>query len=137
MRLKRVVTELPAGFDVLGAEARAEGYRHIERLADEWIAGALWCDHEGEALMAATPGLELAGSRSIPHSPGALRMRRFYVRAAFPPERDPAVTRRELACPGTHVRSYGHRQCSGRKRAVLTILGFRRGGPQWAYPCLE
>jgi hypothetical protein len=61
MRLKRVVTELPAGFDVLGAEARAEGYRHIERLADEWIAGALWCDHEGEALMAATLNLGLAG----------------------------------------------------------------------------
>ena len=127
MRLKRVVTELPAGFDVLGAEARAEGYRHIERLADEWIAGIMRFDHEGEALIAATLGLELAGIGGLtidPSQPGPLRMRRFYVRAAFPPERDPAVTRRELACPGTHVRSYGHRQCRGGERAVLAILGF-------------
>jgi hypothetical protein len=41
MRRKRVVTELPAGFDVFSGEAHAEGYRHIERLADEWIAGAM------------------------------------------------------------------------------------------------
>ena len=86
MRLERIVTELPAGFDVLRAAARAEGYRHIERLADEWIAGTVRFDGEGEALMAATLAGQLAGIGGItidPVQPETLRMRRFYVRAAF------------------------------------------------------
>lgn len=86
MRLERVLTELPAAFEVLRAEARAEGYRHVERLADEWIAGAMRFDREGEALMAATLARHLAGIGGLtvdPSQPSALRMRRFYVRAAF------------------------------------------------------
>lgn len=86
MQLERVLTELPAGFDVLRAEARAERYRHIERLADEGIAGAMRFDRDGEALIAATLNLELAGIGGLttdPWEPSALRMRRFYVRAAF------------------------------------------------------
>jgi GNAT superfamily N-acetyltransferase len=86
MRLERIVTELPAGFDVLRAAARAEGYRHIERLADEWTAGTVRFDREGEALMAATPSRELAGVGGLtidPVQPETLRMRRFYIRAAF------------------------------------------------------
>jgi GNAT superfamily N-acetyltransferase len=86
MRLERVLTELPAGFDVLRAEARAEGYRHVDRLADEWRAGTMRFDGEGEALIAAHLGGDLAGLGGLtidPSQPGALRMRRFYVRAAF------------------------------------------------------
>ena len=82
MQLERVLIELPAGFDLLSAE----GYRHIERLADEWIAGAMRFDREGEALIAATPSLELPGIGGLtidPSQPGALCMRRFYIRAAF------------------------------------------------------
>jgi GNAT superfamily N-acetyltransferase len=86
VQLHRVFIELPAGFDVLRVEARAEGYRHIERLADEWIAGTMRFDREDEALMAATLTPQLAGIGGLtidPFQPGALRMRRFYVRAAF------------------------------------------------------
>jgi GNAT superfamily N-acetyltransferase len=86
VRLERVLTELPAGFDVLRAEARAEGYRHVERLADEWIAGRIRFDREGEALMAATLARQLAGIGGLtidPSQPASLRMRRFCVRAAF------------------------------------------------------
>ena len=87
MRLEPILTELPDGFDVLRAEARAEGYRHVERLADEWIAGTMRFDREGEALMAATLApRQLAGIGGLtidPSQPGALRMRRFYVRAPF------------------------------------------------------
>jgi len=86
MRLEQIVTALPAGFNVLRAEARAQGYRHIERLADEWIAGVMRFDREGEALIAATVAWQLAGIGGLtidPSEAGALRMRRFYVRAAF------------------------------------------------------
>jgi GNAT superfamily N-acetyltransferase len=86
MRLERVVTELPAGFDVLREEACAQGYRHVERLADEWMAGAMRFDREGEALIAAHLDEDLAGIGGLsidPYEPGALRMRRFYVRAPF------------------------------------------------------
>jgi hypothetical protein len=53
MRLERILEELPAGFDVLRAEARAEGYRHVDRLAEGWLAGTMRFDGEGEALIAA------------------------------------------------------------------------------------
>ena len=86
MRLERVRTELPAGFEVLRAEALSEGYRHVERLAGEWQAVIMRFDREGEALIAAYVDGDLAGIGGLtidPSLPGALRMRRFYVRAAF------------------------------------------------------
>ena len=86
MRLARVITELPAGFDVLRAEARAEGYRHVDRLADEWRAGTMRFDREGEALIAAHLDQDLVGLGGLTIDPlqrDALRMRRFYVRASF------------------------------------------------------
>ena len=86
MQLERVFTELPAGFDMLSAEARAEGYRHVDRLADEWRAGTMRFDREGEALIAVHLDEDLAGIGGLtidPSQAGALRMRRFYVRAAF------------------------------------------------------
>ena len=38
-KLQRVIKELPAGFDALRAEARAEGYLFVERLATDWMSG--------------------------------------------------------------------------------------------------
>ena len=86
MRLERVLTELPAGFDSLRAEARAEGYRHLDRLAEEWNSGKMRFDRDGEALFAARVGADLAGIGGLTIDPmlaGALRMRRFYVRKSF------------------------------------------------------
>jgi GNAT superfamily N-acetyltransferase len=86
MWLERVLAEMPAGLAVLRAEARAEGYRHIDRLADEWVAGTMRFDRDGEALIAASLDRQLAGIGGItidPSRPGRLRMRRFYVRSSF------------------------------------------------------
>lgn len=84
--LTPVVEELPAGFELLGAEAQAEGYRFLDRLADEWASGAMRFAGDGEALLAAHAAGELAGIGGLtrdPFIPGCLRMRRFYVRASF------------------------------------------------------
>jgi GNAT superfamily N-acetyltransferase len=81
-----VVDDLPAGFDVLRAEALAEGYRHLERLAADWISHSTRFDREGEALLAAQVNGVLAGIGGLtiePVVPDALRMRRFYVRPPF------------------------------------------------------
>jgi len=84
--LRSVTKELPTGFDVLRAEARAEGYRFVERLATDWVAVTTRFDREGEALLAAYLHGVLAGIGGLtiePVVPDALRMRRFYVRPAY------------------------------------------------------
>ena len=81
-----VNTLLPAGFDDMRAEAHAEGYRFLERLALEWRSGACRFDRAGETLLAAHIGGTLAGVGGITRDPivaGHSRMRRFYVRAPF------------------------------------------------------
>jgi GNAT superfamily N-acetyltransferase len=86
LRLAEVVEQLPSGFDSLRAEARAEGRRFLERLANDWASGTMQFDHAGEALFAAhiDDVLAAVGGLTIdPHVAGALRMRRFYVRAQF------------------------------------------------------
>jgi GNAT superfamily N-acetyltransferase len=86
VRLERIVEKLPFGFDLLRAEAQAEGYRHLERLAEEWSAGTMRFDREGEVLLAARFDADLAGIGGLtidPALPGALRMRRFYVGKSF------------------------------------------------------
>jgi GNAT superfamily N-acetyltransferase len=85
-KLQRVMKELPAGFDDLRAEARAEGYLFVERLATDWLSGTTRFDREGEALLAAHVNGVLAGIGGLtlePVVPAALRMRRFYVRLAY------------------------------------------------------
>ena len=85
-KLQRVIEELPAGFDALRAEARAEGYLFVDRLATDWLSGTIRFDREGEALLAARVNGVLAGIGGLtiePVVPGALRMRRFYVRMAY------------------------------------------------------
>ena len=84
--LQRVTTELPAGFDALRAEARAEGYRFVERLANDWISLTARFDRDGEALLAVRVNGVLAGIGGLTIDPvvlDALRMRRFYVRLAY------------------------------------------------------
>jgi GNAT superfamily N-acetyltransferase len=85
-QLETVVNDLPAGFDALRAEARAEGYLFVERLFTEWMSHINRFDREGEMLLAARLDGVLAGIGGItiePVKPGALRMRRFYVCSAF------------------------------------------------------
>ncbi len=84
--LRLVVGNLPAGFDALREEARAEGYLFVERLAADWEARRMRFDGNGEALLAAHLTGVLAGIGGLtiePVLPGALRMRRFYVRPLF------------------------------------------------------
>jgi GNAT superfamily N-acetyltransferase len=86
IRIERVIDTLPAGFETLRAEARREGHTMIERLAADWTAGIHRFDQLGEALLAARVGAALAGIGGLtqePTIPGALRMRRFYVRAGY------------------------------------------------------
>lgn len=81
IQLVRVLEALPDGFGALRAEAAAEGFRHMDRLAEEWAAG-------GEAfvaLLAAFDDGELAGIGGLTREPApspepALRLRRLYVR---------------------------------------------------------
>ena len=85
-RFQRVIDELPADFDTIRAEARAEGYRFLDRLANDWASGAMRFDRPGEALLTAYSAGVLAAIGGItidPIVPDALRMRRFYVRPAF------------------------------------------------------
>ncbi len=86
VRLTRVADALPDEFATLRAEARAEGYRFVERLATDWQAGVIRFDRPGEALFVAQAGGVLAaigGLTTDPVLPNALRMRRFYVRRQF------------------------------------------------------
>ena len=86
LELERVLDALPPGFEVLRAEALAEGFRQVERLAADWQAGRTRFDRDGEALLAARLNGVLVGIGGLtiePVVPDALRMRRFYVRPAF------------------------------------------------------
>lgn len=77
---------LPAGFPVLRAAARHEGFRFLERLAAEWETGTVRFSRPGEVLLAACIADVLAGVGGLtldPVVPGALRMRRFYVHPEF------------------------------------------------------
>ncbi len=65
---------LPDTFDVLRAEARIEEYRFLDRLATDWTAGALRFDRRVVGV---------GGVTLDPVTPGALRMRRFYIHPAF------------------------------------------------------
>jgi GNAT superfamily N-acetyltransferase len=86
LQLEFVRDELPEGFDVLRAEARAESLAFVERLAADWNSRTMRFDRNGEALLAAYVNGELAGIAGLtvePAVPGAFRMRRFYVRPSY------------------------------------------------------
>ena len=86
IRLEEILEALPVGFDALRAEAGAEGYRFVERLAADWGSRELRFDRPGEVLLAAYAGNELAGIGGLtldPVLPETLRMRRFYIRPRY------------------------------------------------------
>ena len=86
LHIVNVIDALPDDFAAMRAEALAEGFRHLERLALDWASGAIRFDQPGEALLAAQLAGALAGIGGLTIDPavaGALRMRRFYVRAPF------------------------------------------------------
>jgi GNAT superfamily N-acetyltransferase len=86
IHLAPILDDLPLGFDLLRAEAACEGYRFLERLVTEWMSRRECFAREGEALLAAYVRSELVGIGGMTIEPavrGALRMRRFYVRASF------------------------------------------------------
>ena len=86
LELEPALDALPLGFDMLRAEALAEGFRQVERLAADWEAGRTRFDRDGEALLAARLNGVLVGIGGLtmePVVPGPLRMRRFYIRPAF------------------------------------------------------
>jgi GNAT superfamily N-acetyltransferase len=85
-RLEAVASDLPAGFDVLRREARAEGYRFIEQLAANWASGETRFDRTGEILLALRIAGDLIGIGGLTIDPviaDGLRMRRFYIRPTF------------------------------------------------------
>ncbi|HZT88813.1 MAG TPA: GNAT family N-acetyltransferase [Stellaceae bacterium] len=80
------LTALPPEMAEMAAEARAEGYGFLDRLMRDWSAGAMRFAETGEALWAARRDRVLAGIGGLtldPVIPGALRMRRFYIRRSF------------------------------------------------------
>jgi GNAT superfamily N-acetyltransferase len=81
----RVIDELPAGFDALLADARAEGIRNMSLLAEEWASAAERFDGPQDALFAALVDGELAGVGGVTaeKTEPAMRMRRLYVRPRF------------------------------------------------------
>jgi len=88
LQIVRITDALPEGFAALRVEAAAEGYRHMERLADDWAAGAERFDKPGEALFAAYVEGELAGIGGVTREPSdpvgdVLRARRLYVLPRF------------------------------------------------------
>ena len=86
LEIEPMLAALPVGFDALRADALAEGFRQVERLAADWDAGRIRFDRDGEALLAARLNGVLVGIGGLTIEPvvaGALRMRRFYVRPAF------------------------------------------------------
>jgi GNAT superfamily N-acetyltransferase len=83
LQLVRIEAELPAGFGPLRAEADAEGWRHMRRLAEE-RARTPGMFH---ALLGAFAAGELVGLGAITDEPvpagePAWRMRRLYVAKA-------------------------------------------------------
>jgi hypothetical protein len=83
LQLEAVVEHLPDGFDVLRAEAQVEGHLFVERLFTDWVSHTNRFDREGEALLAACVLAGIGGVTIEPVIPGAVRMRRFYIRPVF------------------------------------------------------
>ena len=129
IRVRRLEeAELLPSLASLRAEALAEGYRHIESLAEKWPAAGSTL---GNAFFAAVMEGEIVGIGGItpdPYdpSPDLLRMRRFYVRPAF---RKAGVGRRLADASFAWGRPRGTRLsvlAPGRAAALFwEALGFR------------
>lgn len=94
IQIDAVGETLPVELDQLRADARAEGFRFVDRLVAEWASGANRFSETGEVLLVARVDEALAGIGGVTLEPailGALRMRRFYIR---PPYRRMGIGRR-------------------------------------------
>ncbi|EJT03579.1 GNAT family N-acetyltransferase [Rhizobium sp. CCGE 510] len=81
--IRMIRDRLPREIADLDSEAQQEGHFHITRLIEEWSAGDLRFERDGERLLGAYIGEALAGIGGLTIEPalsGALRMRRFYIR---------------------------------------------------------
>jgi len=88
MKTIRIADDLPPEIETLASEARAEGWRHIDRLIAEWSSGAERFDKPGEALFAVFAAGDLAGVGGLTREPAdpsgdVLRARRLYVSPRF------------------------------------------------------
>jgi GNAT superfamily N-acetyltransferase len=80
--LETVTQCLPPDLGELRMLAAAEGFRMLERLADEWHSGEHRFDRPGEALLTARIGSRMAGIGGMTidrDDETALRLRRFYI----------------------------------------------------------
>jgi GNAT superfamily N-acetyltransferase len=85
IRVVRILRALPEDFLRLRDEARADGWRHLDRLEADWVNGEPPME-DGEAVMAAFVDGELAAIGALtvePAEAGTFRMRRFYVAERF------------------------------------------------------
>ena len=86
IQIDAVTETLPVEVDQLRVDARAEGFRFVDRLVDEWASGANRFSKTGEALLVARVDEAIAGIGGVtlePALPDALRMRRFYIRPRY------------------------------------------------------
>ena len=86
-QLVRVTDELPGDFERLRSAATAEGYRHLDRLSQDWNSHAQRFAGAGEVLLAAYREGELVGVGGVTREPSdiaepALRLRRLFVHAS-------------------------------------------------------
>ena len=130
LRLERVEETLPTGFEGLRNEARAEGYKMLDRLATEWEFSRdpfrtrrrssvrrlfrrpfsrYRRDHSGSCH-----------SRRLPHAA-------LLCRQGVSPSWDSASARALSAGPKGSCRPLNHRQCRGRQRALLGIARLHLG----------
>lgn len=87
--VRRITQFPPIGFGQLREEAAAEGFSHIEHLAEDWANRTQRFQLDGEALFVALADADrLAAIGGVTHDPElppteALRVRRLYVRPEF------------------------------------------------------
>jgi GNAT superfamily N-acetyltransferase len=88
LQIVRIQDRLSEGLERLRLSAIEEGWRHLDRLAEDWNCGATRYDGDGEALLAAFEDgiLKAVGAVCVEPNPAdepARRLRRFYVGTQF------------------------------------------------------
>lgn len=105
------LTALPAAIAPLQQAASAEGFRFIDRLANDWQAGTNRFAAQGETLLAAWQGetmLAIGGLNRDPYrpEPGIARLRHLYV---LPAARRTGVASALVSALLTHAAAHFHR----------------------------